>query len=318
MKENQKMLDIIKKFPEELKNPFLDSRLTNKKVLGDIAVCGMGGSAIAGQIAGDVYGVNLQVIRDYNLPKLKENSLVIVCSYSGNTEETISCFNDALSKGFDTVVVTSGGLLLEECKKRDLDWIQLRAGVPPRTAFPNLFGSVVKVLESRGLLDIQDFSGFADRLNVEEVNVLAAEAAESFSGKIPVIYTYDFPSVAKRIKDEFNENSKMHCRFETFPELNHNDVNCWLDPEFSRQFMLIFLHSGDEPERIKKIMNITKNLLEGKVKNLNFQMQGNNRVEKALNTILFFDLLSMHLAEMRGIDGYNVKIITEFKRMLKD
>jgi glucose/mannose-6-phosphate isomerase len=318
--DNSKMLAIIEKFPMELKTPFVSAQITKKQKPNKIIICGMGGSAIAGRVIKDILAddLNIHVVNDYILPKIKGKPLVIVCSYSGNTQETLSCFEQALKRKYDIVGIGSGGKLLQFCKENNIEWVKLKPGIPPRTAFPNLFASIFHVLELKGIVSgkKKEIEHFSKNLDLKAVKERAQVIAEGLGKNVPVIYTYDFPAVAKRIKDEFNENAKIHSRVELFPELNHNDVNSWLNCDMSARSKLIILRSNEEPEQISKVITITEKLLHDKTEILEFQMNGKNRLEKALNTILTFDLASVYLAEINKVDSFPVKIIEEFKEML--
>jgi glucose/mannose-6-phosphate isomerase len=321
MEDNTKLLKIMEMFPEELITPFAGAMLKKHNAPKKILICGMGGSGIAGDVIKDIFKgeLDIQIVRDYTLPTLKEKMFVIICSYSGNTEETISCLENAIERKHEIVAISSGGQISEICKQKRIDWVELKPDIPPRTAFPNLFASILHVLETKGLISQKnkEIGEFVKTLDMKVIKERAQKIAESINGRMPVIYTYDFPSVAKRIKDEFNENSKIQCRYEVFPELNHNDVNGWLNRKMADLSKIIILRSNDEPARIAKVMSITEKLLRDNVDIIEVQMQGKTRLQKALTTILTFDIASVMLADMNNVDAYSVKLIDKFKELLK-
>jgi glucose/mannose-6-phosphate isomerase len=322
--DNEDMHAIIERFPQDLLNATEEVSVKEISGINRIIMCGMGGSAIAACVLKDVYGKKIKapiiIVRDYSLPENVDSStLVITTSYSGNTEETLSAFNQALERGCHVVGVASGGKLLELCKQKNIDYVKVRGGVPPRTAFPLMFGSLLAVINKAGILDSTAAVEEASKaLDVNKVKEAAQRIAQALRGKVPTMYGYDYESVLMRAKDEFNENTKIPSRYEVFPELNHNDVVGWGNPELAKYFTVILLRHGGESERMKKRIDVTKELLGDRVDMIQVFMEGKNRLERALYTIFLFDLVSVYLADNYSTDAYEVDIIERLKKKLAE
>ena len=213
----------------------------------NIVVLGMGGSAIGADLvrslADDQMAVPMVVNRDYRCPAfVGPDSLVIASSYSGNTEETLSAVQDALSRGARVMALTTGGSLAMIAQRNGLPILQFQYEAQPRAAMGFSFGLLLGVLSKLGYLD-------ESRLGVEEALSAASSAplflgpelpAESnpakqmalrIYGKLPVVYGGGIlAEVAGRWKGQFNENAKAWAFFEQLPELNHNAVVGYENP----------------------------------------------------------------------------------------
>lgn len=302
-----------------------------------IIVAGMGGSAIGGNILKDwlrdTLLVQVEVCRDYHLPAYADNrTLVLVVSYSGNTEETISAFLDALERRCMIIVISSGGFLQEFCQKIGLPLIKLPEGYPPRCAMPYLFFPLVVSLEKIGILNNCD-NEINETLTVlkqlrENVVIgnptsknLAKSIALDIAGSVPVIYGFGFyEGAALRIKTQFNENAKTPSISACFPELNHNETVGWTGREdLTKKFAVILIRDKDETQEIKARIEITRNLiLDGRARKVvEIYSEGHSKLAKILSIIYIGDLTSFYLAILYGIDPTPVKIIDELKTKLE-
>ena len=221
------MRGILQQFPEQCnqavaigKGINVPSSMMAKKI-DKVLVCGLGGSAIGGDILRTLFShrkIVITVNRDYHLPSfVDEKTLIFTVSYSGNTEETISAFKQAAGKGYPTICVTSGGQLQALSEKNDMLLIKIPPGMPPRCAIGFLSIPVIVVLEEilgahfcnyRELVQI--ISDLAQRYLPEKKtsNNPAKLIALELKGKIPLIYgvTGITEVVAHRLKTQFNEN----------------------------------------------------------------------------------------------------------------
>jgi len=252
------MLELQKKVPEFIQDAI--ERARKLVIPSDIEVkgttlkyynfsqiigVGMGGSAISFDFLRSFLRyanvkIPVESNRDYNLPPYAdENTLVVLISYSGNTEETLSCFIDAIEKGCPIVALTSGGILEAFCIKFGLPYVKLPSGLPPRASLPYLFFPLLVVLEKLNVhptfkKDVEETLAVVEVLKEELkpetliIDNLAKRIAICLYNKIPLIYghTY-FDSVANRIKCQFNENSKVIALSEVLPEMNHNGIVGW-------------------------------------------------------------------------------------------
>jgi len=300
----------------------------------NIILGGMGGSAIAGEIfkdwAKEKIDIPVEVVRDYYLPNYSsEESLVLILSYSGNTEESLSAFLHSLKKGCMTFCISSGGNLIEYSKKTATPYLCIPTGMPPRVALPYLLTPLLIAIKKSGLI-----KGIKDEL--AEANKILAQLSKANScktltnanyckklalelnGKIPAIYGFGiFASVAHRYKQQFNENSKIPSKFEVFSELNHNEIVGWEQKsKFSKYYSIIFLRDKNEPYQIKSRIEMTKNLLPSDLKTFEIWSQGSSDLAKILSTICLGDFTSVYHAILNKIDPTPVKTINQLKEKL--
>lgn len=319
---NQRMLDIIAKTPQDLAAEPEEAIMPESFRPSQIIVCGMGASAAAGLIVRDIWSDVLpsyRVVRDYNLPRdVGKGALVIACSYSGNTEETLSAFREALSRGCTVAGIASAGKLLEECKSRGLPYVKVRFGIPPRAAFAPLFAALVKLLDGMGLIQdgVGQVKAVADRMDEAKFRKHAEELAAQFRGKVPAVYLWAYEGLAVRIKNEFNENAKIPAKYEMFPELDHNEILGWTRGKLADNFLLLFLRTEDEPERMRQRIDITKKLIGDKVDMLELKLDGANAVERVLRGVYLFDMATVYLGDHYGFDTYENDVITDLKKEL--
>ena len=335
------MLGILNKFPDqilEIANLIKDVDIS-KLVDFDpntILVLGMGGSAIGGDILASVLenksNIPILVNRHYDIPKLANNkTLVIACSYSGNTEETLSAVSEAKERGCKIVGITSGGYLEEFCTKFDLPIIIIPKNLPPRAAVLFLCLPMLLILDrlnyARTDFELTELiDSIIELRNCIEPTVPtqqnpAKTLALKLNNKIPVIYAHSYLNViAYRWKTQLNENSKMIAYSGTFPEMNHNEIVGWGDaPEdITQQFIIILIRSSDEHAQISKRIELTKRILLEKAGGvLEVDALGKSRLTKMLTTIYLGDYTSVYLALLRGIDPTPVQVIEDLKKQLK-
>jgi glucose/mannose-6-phosphate isomerase len=302
----------------------------------NIVVAGMGGSAISGELLKDwtrnKITVPIEVSREYSLPAYaNKDTLVLVTSYSGETEESLSAFLDATKRKCMTVCISSGGTLQEFSEKLSIPHLRVPAGMAPRATLPYLFMPLPILLEKLGLV-----SDVAPEIS-ETINALrrvsAANSAETplktncskslaanICGTVPVVYGFGFyRAVAQRLKTQFNENSKVPAKWEVFPELNHNEIVGWEQHgKLTKNFSAILIRDKAEPAEVRSRIEITKALMQPAVsKTLEVWAQGEDALAKMLSTICIGDFASVYLAILRKIDPTLVKTIALLKEQMK-
>ena len=294
-------------------------------LINSVVITGMGGSAIAGDIMktylSDLGDLRVEVNRAYKLPAwVDENTLVIVCSYSGNTEETLSCYKDAIRKKSKIVGITTGGKLKVLLEKNNLPLIKLTKGLQPRCAIAYLFFTQLKILENSKLIPKQTeyIKETVKALNKPMLDHAAKDLAKSLVNKIPLIYASNkLGTVAYRWKCEFNENSKIHAFTHMLPELNHNEL-----VGFTKRladFHVIFLRDQDDDKHIKKRIKITKSLVKKyNVPVTEIGVSGPDKLTRMFSAIFMGDMTSVYLAKEYGINPEPVEIIEKLKDMLKE
>jgi len=302
-----------------------------------IIVAGMGGSAIGGELAKDwtreKIDVPIEVCREYSLPVyVNKKTLVFVVSYSGETEESLSVFLDAIKRNCMTFCISSGGKLLEFAEKLNLPYLRVPSGIPqPRAALPYLFIPILVILGKIGL--VSDVNSEIS----ETIKALAQVSSENspetplddnsskmlaakINGTVPVIYGFGmYRAVAQRYKQQFNENSKIPAKSETLPELDHNEIVGWeAAKKLAKCFSTIFIREKDEPEEMRQRIEATKELIFAKTakRTLDVWSVGESMLTKMLCAIYIGDFTSVYLAILRGVDPTPVKTITLLKERI--
>lgn len=324
MTDEHGMREVLLKFPEQF--PEALELAKNLKVDGDfdsIIITGMGGSAWPGEIV-DAYLKDLQipiyVNRDYTLPKqASEKGLVIASSYSGNTEETLSAFRQAMDKGMPAFAVTSGGKLKEICEQEGIPFVLIPEGMQPRCATGYILTSIVSVLSNSGIIPdkSQDILETAEALKSANLEGRGRELAGKLPNKTPLIYTSErMKPIGFVWKIKFNENSKIMAFSNTFPELNHNEITGYAEP---RGFHTIILMDKEDHPRIRKRMEITKELIESRGGEATLiETEGESLLTRMFSAIYLGDWVSYHLAVMRGVDPTPVDIIEDLKKKIAE
>lgn len=300
-----------------------------------VVVLGMGGSAISGDLvrtlAADSLSVPLEVVRDYRLPGyVGSDTLALAVSYSGNTEETLAAYDEALSRGASLIAVASGGALAARAHARGIPLFPLEAVAQPRAALPHLYMPVLHVLGSLGFIrypatDVLD----AVRFLAEEARSLAVAVPEhanpakrlarALHGRVVSIYGAEFLSeVARRWKTQINENSKQWAECERLPEANHNAVVGYAHPAAHTGVLrVVHLASDLYPERTRLRFRVTNELLESaQIATETVNVPGPTPLAQQLFAILLGDYVSFYLAILNGVDPTPVAPIDHLKAQL--
>lgn len=289
----------------------------------NVLVTGLGGSGIGGTIVAQLCDKELRVpfnvSKDYFVPAhINKHSLVIVSSYSGNTEETLQALEAAQKQNAKIVCVCSGGKVSEIAKANNFDVITIPGGMPPRSAFG--FSATQLFYALRGMKLIgNDFSSQLKNtvalLDAEEENIKQASRslAEKLRGTIPVIYSAaNYEGVAVRFRQQINENSKMLCWHHVFPEMNHNELVGWTEKH--DDVAVILLRNTDDYVRTQKRMEICKEVFAKYTSSIHeIWSKGNSQIEKAFYLIHFTDWVTWYISEIKNIDCTEVKVIDYLK-----
>jgi glucose/mannose-6-phosphate isomerase len=302
----------------------------------NIIVAGMGGSAIGGELlkdwARDKVPFPIEVNRDYSLPAYADKkSLVMITSYSGETEESLSAFLDAAKRKCMIYCISSGGSLLEFAEKIGVPYLRIPSGMPPRAALPYLFVPLIMSLEKLNVVSsvskslseaIRVLEGISAENSPEKSaeNNFSKTLASNIGATVPVVYGFGiYRSVAQRFKQQFNENSKVPSKWEFFPELDHNEIVGWEESgKLAKNFSTIFIRDKSEPNAIRSRIETTKTLmLPTSSKLFEVWSQGKSELAKMLSTILLGDFTSVYLAILRKVDPTPVKTIAMLKDRMK-
>ncbi len=289
----------------------------------NIVITGLGGSGIGGtilsELISDSCNVPIIICKDYFLPAfVNSNTLLIVSSYSGNTEETLSALQQAISKKAQIVCITSGGKVLELAKQHQFDFIEIPGGNPPRSCIGYSLVQLIKILVTKNFADKKLFSDLERSialLDKEIINIKteAQKIAEKLVNKICVIYSLGTcEGAAVRFRQQINENSKMLCWHHVFPEMNHNELVGWTTKNDT--LVVVTFHTSFDYARTKKRYDVCKPIFE-KYSNgvIDIVAKGESKLEQFLYLINIGDWISCYIAELRGIDPVEVNVIDHLK-----
>jgi glucose/mannose-6-phosphate isomerase len=290
-----------------------------------LLVCGMGGSAIGGDLAaaalGSRLGKPLTVVRSYGLPVWTPTDRAVLCSsYSGDTEETIACYDAAEALGATRIVAATGGALAEAARRDGVSVIGLPAGLQPRAAVGYMFTVAAEVASLYAgsdtiRMEIDSSAAHLERLR-DELGERAAELAVRLAGTVPAIYGSGLTSpVAYRWKCQLNENAKMPAFSHEFPELDHNEIVGWEGAATDGAKMsAVLLEDRDQHPRERRRIEVTAGLIEPHAAHVaRVETKGESRTERLLWAVMLGDLLSLHLAAHRGVDPTPVAVLERLK-----
>ena len=309
----------------------LDIGSSHVKNINNIVIAGMGGSAISADLLKpflkDELQIPLFVNRDYVLPKFAdEKTVVIISSYSGNTEESISCFKEAVKKGCKIIAVSTGGWIKNFADDNNVPCINLKEGFQPRFALGVSFFTLLKILQSVNLIPSQDEVVNAITLLWKKKGIeysgeenIALKHAEELVGFIPLIYSSaNFEAIGYRLKCQFNENSKLHAFNNVIPELNHNEIIGWetyQDKQLNAK--LITIVDIDYHPQILNRFELTKELAQRSgVEIIVLKSNEENIKVRIMDLIFLGDWITYYLAVLRGFDPSEIDYIHELKQRL--
>lgn len=318
--------EIIKNFPKQLDyEPVIENAGSFHKK-DKFTVCGMGGSNLAAGIINS-WKPKLDIIihRDYGLPDMEEaelkKRLVIASSYSGNTEETISAFQEAAARKLPLIVIATGGKLLALAQEHGVPHIQMpRIDDNPRFALGYSIKATLKAMGEEAILN--DIGGEAKSLNADDYESVGKELAERLQDKIPLIYSSGpNTGLARYWKISFNETAKIPAFYNFLPELNHNEMIGFDSKIFSgklnQKFAAIFLNDPDDESHIQKRIAATKKVFEDRgFAVLNVDLSGPSFWHKSFVGLLTAMWTGYYLAEYYGVDPEDISAIEDFKKSL--
>jgi glucose/mannose-6-phosphate isomerase len=292
-----------------------------------LVVCGMGGSGVGGALAkaalGDRLSLPMETVRDYELASWISPGRVVLCmSYSGDTEETLACFEAAEAVGSKRIVVTTGGALGEAARAAGVPVIPMPAALQPRAAVGYTFAAAAEVAALAGAGPaIRSEIDAAARVLRDEREALVERAeglAAPLEGTIPVVYGSDLTEiVAYRWKTQINENAKQPAFWHAMPEMNHNEIVAWAEGSGSERFSAVFLLDSDQHPRQRERMELTARLIEPAAASVELvELEGETRTARMLQAVMLGDLVSLHLAARRGVDPTPIEAIDRLKSEL--
>lgn len=294
--------------------------------LMNVLVCGLGGSGIGGtiitQLVSEQCTLPITVNKDYKIPSfVNQDTLVICCSYSGNTEETLEMYKQAFDKGAEIAIITSGGKFAKLAEENSHNVIEIRGGFPPRAAFGLSFPQLFFALNQYGLISdsfLAEIEGSIELMDSNETSIQteAMVVAKKLHKTFPIIYTEaPMEGVAVRFRQQVAENAKMLSSHHVIPEMNHNELVGWRTK--NDDLSVVLFRSKDEYYRNTARLEASKEVAAKYTSNINEVVaKGDGKIQQALYLIHLGDWISYDLAVLKQIDSVEVDVITGLKGML--
>lgn len=338
-RDHQGMSAILERFDRQLQEALeigLQAEIPDLKDIRNIIICGLGGSAIGGDFLRAYLGADLKVPlyvnRHYSIPGFADPStLALICSYSGNTEETLSAFHEASRLRCSIICWSSNGQLQSLAEQYGFPCLQVPGGFPPRSTLGYSTIPLLMVFARLGLIsdpskEIESsLDGVRSRIGIYRLESPveeneAKQLALQVHGKIPVIYGSQdrLEVIATRWRGQFCENGKQLAYSSTLPEMNHNEIVGWEHPsEVLQRLIPIFLRDQDDHPRIQIRTDLTKEILSRKAAAvLEYRSQGESWLDRLWSLILLGDYSSLYLAFLNDEDPVSTEVIEDLKTRL--
>ncbi|MCX6747379.1 MAG: bifunctional phosphoglucose/phosphomannose isomerase [Candidatus Nomurabacteria bacterium] len=298
----------------------------------NVVIAGMGGSGIGGTIVSElVLGeseVPIYISKNYFLPKfVNKETLVIISSYSGNTEETVNALNEAVEKGAKVVCIASGGKVIEIAKEKKLNHVQIPNTViaegvsSPRAAIGYSIVQIFFILNFFNVISDKWQNEMAKAIALieserENIKKEAQIIAEKILGKFPVVYApAGSEGVAVRFKQQLNENAKMLAWYNVIPEMNHNELLGW-EGGTDNLVVIIFRNDNDYSHIAQRIEFSKEVILKHTKDIVEIYSKGESAIERAIYHIHVGDYVSIYLANLRHVNPNDLAEIEALKSFL--
>jgi glucose/mannose-6-phosphate isomerase len=339
--DKSNMFDVLKDFHLQVKEALqiagkYNLRNFNTKGIKNIIITGLGGSAIGGDLFRSYtqYEIKIPVTvnRNYTLPKYADsNTLVIISSYSGNTEETVSAYKQAIETNCRIICITSGGAVKKIAGKNKHNCILIPGGLQPRCALGYSFFTLLTLFIKLGFIkdrkkEIDEAVNLLEVSSVEYTNLisdenLAMKIAVDLKGKLPVVYSSTdlLDIVNLRWRGQISENAKILAYGNLYPEMNHNELVGWkLNEDILKKIVVIFLKDKEDNNRIKLRMKITTDILKKYADNIiSLESGGEGRLGRIFDLIYLGDWVSFYLAILNEVNPTPVDAISYLKNKLE-
>lgn len=311
--------------------------LFEKRDFTQVTFAGLGGSAIGADLVKSfAYAeckLPVSVVREYTLPAyVGSSTLVFISSYSGNTEETLSAYDEAIKRQATIIAISSGGALKERAFKDRVTFIEIPKNIPPRCALGYLSIIPLCVLSTLGIIadvipGVNQMIKTLDELKrnsllpeVPAKDNIAKQIASELFGRFAIVYAASVPFdvCALRLRGQIAENSKALASSHTFPEMNHNEIVGWENPKkLFKDFLVLMLRDKDIHPRVQIRMDITSGIIKKEgVRIREIWSKGDGLLSRIFSLIYVGDFISFYLAILYGIDPTPVERVTYLKNQL--
>ncbi len=299
----------------------------------NMLLCGMGGSSIGGalleSLAFSSSEIPLALCRGYDIPLWAGSGTLVVCtSYSGNTEETLSAFEQAGRRGCSRFCITSGGELTRRAGEDGVPFVAIPGGLPPRAALPYTFVPLLHLASVLGVVTITAVDKEETLAALRELTAAYGDAtpneativADYLTGRIPVVYSGPglLAAANLRWRGQIQENAKTPAFGNLYPELNHNEIEGWESRyDILSNIAVIELATKEDPPAVRRRMDVTRRLLEPKAAGwYRFEPRGESPLTRLLSTVALGDWVSYYLAKNLDVDPMPVALIDALKEAL--
>lgn len=320
------MKDAILQFNKQFSyQPKIENKAKLKKYKKFI-VLGMGGSHLAADVLQSYNpSLDLMVRSDYGLPELPlstlKQSLILACSYSGNTEEVLEGFEMARKKKLPLAVIAVGGKLLELAKKHQVPYIELpNTGIQPRSALGFSFMALLAMMNEKKAF--QEAQKLMKSLQPKKFELAGKILAKKLQGTVPVIYTSSRnKAVAYNWKIKLNETGKIPAFYNVIPELNHNEMTGFDIADSTKQLshnlsFLFLIDPADHPRNIRRMKILEKLYQDRGLQTDIIPLKGKTPLQKIFFSLLLADWTAVYLAEHYGLESEQVPMVEEFKKLI--
>jgi glucose/mannose-6-phosphate isomerase len=337
--DSQNMWDLLTSFPEQWQEAMkmtqdLDLTIDQERI-NKVCFAGMGGSAIGADLI-RAYSYQtcpypIQVVRHYEVPSwIDENTLFIGCSFSGNTEETLTALTAARNKGAQTIAVTSGGELMLKAAKEEFDYIKIPGGMPPRTALGYSFVPLYRIFQRFGFVDERDGALKETASFLKEQNELlsdpkdneALNLAEELNDTLPIFYSDAtmMKPVNLRWRCQLEENAKTLAYGNTLPEMNHNEIVGWERiVHLTGRLSVVLLKDKEDNLRVQRRMEIVEELVEDQTASIHvLKTRGQTKLTRMFSLIHLADWTSFYMAVLNNVDPTPIAKIDLLKSKLAE
>ena len=317
------MYEILESMHEQVMSGYELAKTINiDPKISNVVICGVGGSIIAGHILKQYlknYKFPIFVVEDFELPSFVDKySLVFILSYTGNSEESIHMYKDALKRDSQIICIGAGGKLRAIATNYNTKYILTPNIGPSRLAYAYMFFPMLKILENSRLIEEQsdNVKRVINSLKKNKYDDVTENIADKLKGKIPIIYSSkNYEAVSLKWKLNFNENSEMIAFSNVFPSAMHNEIACFSNNK--HLFYVLLVKSEDDDYHLKKKNNIVKEILrEEGIPVTEIAITGDCYLVRLFTAIFIGDFLSYHLAIKRGIDPTPTRIVEELKKRM--
>lgn len=338
--DKSNMFDVLKNFPRQVEEAVeiagdFNFRHLNSEGIANVIINGLGGSAIGGDFARSLLNyeskIPILVNRNYNLPAFAgPDTLTIISSYSGNTEETLSTFNEAMERGCRIVCITSGGEVERIANANNIDVLKIPGGLQPRCAIGYSFFSLISLLMKLGISP-----DYSDDINATIVHLKGLSVsysdfssehnhpimiANELKGFLPVIYSSNdiLDAVNLRWRGQISENAEILAYGNFVPEMNHNELVGWnLNKDILEKIVVILLCDPDDHERVKLRMKITTEIFKPLSNSIiAVESVAESKLARIFELVYIGDWTSFYLAMLNGVDPTPVEAINYLKNKL--